>query len=56
MKIDIDALRSHIGRRIEETDEATLPQMRGMSLVFARPGQPPARGEPVPRGWHGCFF
>ena len=56
MKIDIDALRTHIGRKIEETDEATLPPMRGMTVVFERPEPAPKRGDPVPPGWHWCFF
>ena len=56
MKVDIDSLRAHIGRKIEETDEATAPPMRGMTVTFERPEPAPVRGEPVPPGWHWCFF
>src|SRR5918998_175256 len=46
MKVDIDSLRAHIGRKIEETDEATAPPMRGMTVTFERPEPAPVRGEP----------
>lgn len=54
--IDIQELRSHIGRRIEEIDEASVAPMRGMAVTFDRAEPAPSRGEPVPPGWHGCYF
>lgn len=56
MTIDIEALRRHVGRRTEETDEASAAPMRGMAVTFERPEPPPGRGEPVPPGWHWCYF
>ena len=55
MKIDIASLRAHLGRRIEETDEASVAPMCGMTITFGRPEPAPVRGEPSP-GWHWCFF
>ncbi len=56
MKIDIASLRAHLGRRIEETDEASVAPMCGMTITFGRPEPAPVRGEAVPPGWHWCFF
>ena len=54
--IDIDALRSSLGRKIVDEDEATGAPLRGMAVTFDREEAPPARGEPVPPGWHLAYF
>jgi 3-methylfumaryl-CoA hydratase len=54
--IDIDALRRQLGRKIVEEDEATAAPLRGMAVTFEREEKPPARGEPVPPGWHLAYF
>ena len=54
--IDIDALRSSLGRKIVDEDEATAAPLRGMAVTFDREEAPPARGEPVPPGWHLAYF
>ena len=54
--IDIDALRRQLGRKIVEEDEATAAPLRGMAVTFERAEKPPARGEPVPPGWHLTYF
>ena len=54
--IDIDALRSSLGRKIVDEDEATGAPLRGMAVTFDREEAPPTRGEPVPPGWHLAYF
>jgi 3-methylfumaryl-CoA hydratase len=54
--IDIDTLRRQLGRKIVEEDEATAAPLRGMTVTFEREEKPPARGEPVPPGWHLTYF
>lgn len=54
--VDIDALRRQLGRKIVEEDEATAAPLRGMAVTFEREEKPPARGGPVPPGWHLAYF
>ena len=55
-KVDIDALRKHIGRRTEDHDIATRAPLAGMAATFDRAEGAPGEGEPVPPGWHWAYF
>ncbi len=55
-KIDIDALRSQVGRKITDEDEVTASPMKGMRLTFDRDERAPEHGEPIPPGWHLAYF
>ena len=53
--IDIDHLRTWIGRRATETDIVTAVAVRGLSNTLDR-NDPPQPGEPLPPCWHWLNF
>lgn len=56
MKVDIDALRCHIGKTIVEHDVATAAPLHGMIVTFDRDEEPPKEGDIVQPGWHCAYF
>lgn len=56
MKVDIEALRRHIGKKIEELDVATAAPLAGLIVTFDRNEAPPKEGEAIQPGWHLAYF
>jgi 3-methylfumaryl-CoA hydratase len=56
MKVDIEALRRHIGKTIEEHDVATAAPLAGMIVTFDRDEPIPKDGDMVQPGWHLAYF
>lgn len=56
MTVDIDALREHIGTKIEDEDVATEAPPKGMIVTFGRDETAPGPGEPIAPGWHRGYF
>jgi 3-methylfumaryl-CoA hydratase len=54
--VDIDALRRHIGKTVEEHDVATAAPLHGMIVTFDRSEPPPQDGDIVQPGWHNAYF
>lgn len=54
--VDIDALRQHVGKTIEEHDVATAAPLHGFIVTFDRDEPPPKDGDIVQPGWHGAYF
>lgn len=54
--IDADALKRHIGTRMEDQDVATRAPLAAYIATFERPEVPPADGEAIPPGWHIGYF
>ena len=55
-KIDIDAIRKHLGHVMVHEDVATAAPLRGMAATFDRDEPPPEEGTPIAPGWHLCYF
>jgi 3-methylfumaryl-CoA hydratase len=56
MTIDIEPLRKHLGRKIEDDDVVTEAPLKAMIATFGRPDKAPGPGEPIAPGWHLCFL
>ena len=56
MQVDIEALRRHIGRTVEEHDVATAAPLHGLIVTFDRDEAPPKEGDIVQPGWHLAYF
>ena len=56
MTIDIEPLRKHLGRKIEDDDVVTEAPIKAMIATFGRPDKAPGPGEPIAPGWHLCFL
>ncbi len=56
MKVDIAALRQHIGRKIVEHDVATAAPLHGLIVTFDRDDPVPKDGDIVQPGWHLAYF
>ena len=56
MKLDIDHLRSWIGRTETTDDIATLAPLRGLTATLDRDDPPWQPGDPVPPCWHWLYF
>ena len=54
--IDLESLRSHIGRRVVSTDVATAAPANLLRLTFGRTGPELAMGDTLPPGWHILYF
>jgi 3-methylfumaryl-CoA hydratase len=54
--VDIDALRRHVGKTIEEHDVATAAPLHGLIVTFDRDEPPPKEGDIIQPGWHGAYF
>ena len=52
MTIDVEALRRHLGRKVEDHDIATQAPLKGMIATFDRQEKAPGPGEPIAPGWH----
>ena len=56
MNVDIEHLRSWIGRTETTSDVATLAPLRGLGATLDRDDPPPAAGDAVPPCWHWLYF
>jgi 3-methylfumaryl-CoA hydratase len=56
IELDLDALRSHIGRRQESTDVVTAVPANLLRLAFARPEGAYKDGDLLPPGWQILYF
>jgi 3-methylfumaryl-CoA hydratase len=56
LALDLDRLRSHIGRRVVSTDVATPGPANLLRLALGRPEPELVVGDPLPPGWHGLYF
>ncbi|WP_213955253.1 MaoC family dehydratase N-terminal domain-containing protein [Variovorax sp. dw_954] len=56
MTIDIEHLRSWIGRTESRTDIATAAPVQGLSATLDRDDAAPHAGDPVPPCWHWLYF
>lgn len=54
--IDIDHLRSWIGRTETFTDEVTTFPIRALSATLDRDDPAPVKGDPLPPLWHWLYF
>ena len=54
--IDIDALRRHIGAKVEDRDTITAWPMAAMNAALDRDEAQPEIGTPIPPGWHQFWF
>lgn len=52
----LEPVRARLGRKLVEFDEATAAPLRGMAALLDQPDRAPAKGEPVPEGWHMVYF
>lgn len=55
-KVDLAALRKHIGTKIEDHDWASPTPLRCLLATFDRPESDPKEGDPVPPGYHLTYF
>ena len=53
---DLDHLRSWVGRKESVEDEITAWPTKAMTATLDRIDLVPARGEPIPLGWHWYYF
>ena len=53
---NLDHLRSWVGRSETVADEITAWPTRAMTATLDRDDPVPARGEPIPLGWHWFYF
>ena len=54
--VDINDLRRHIGKAIEENDVATAAPLHGLIVTFDRDEPPPQDGDVIQPGWHSAYF
>jgi 3-methylfumaryl-CoA hydratase len=55
-ELDLEGLKTHIGRRQESTDVVTPAPANLLRLTFARPEGELVAGDPLPPGWHILYF
>ena len=53
---DLDHLRTWVGRKESVEDEITAWPTKAMTATLDRSDPVPARGEPIPLGWHWYYF
>jgi len=56
LALDLDALRSHIGRRQETSDVVTPGPANLLRLTLGRPEPEFEDGDVLPPGWHILYF
>lgn len=56
MKINLEHLRSWIGRTETSRDQATLAPLRALSATLDRDDPEPCEGDPLPALWHWLYF
>ncbi len=56
MTLDIELLRSWVGKSEGATDLATAAPMRALSATLDRKDSPPQDGDPLPPCWHWLYF
>ena len=56
MTLDVDHLRSWIGRQEVLTDQVTRVPMVALSATLDRDDPPPSPGDPLPPLWHWLYF
>jgi 3-methylfumaryl-CoA hydratase len=56
MTVDIEALRRHLGRKVEDRDTATAAPLQGMIATFDRQEAAPGPGQPIAPGWHLAYL
>lgn len=54
--VDIEALRTSIGRKVVDEDVATRAPLAMLAATFDRAEDVPDEGEPIPPGWHIGYF
>jgi 3-methylfumaryl-CoA hydratase len=52
IELDLDGLKTHIGRRQDSTDVVTAAPANLLRLTFGRPERELVAGDPLPPGWH----
>jgi 3-methylfumaryl-CoA hydratase len=55
-ELNLERLRSHIGRRLVSTDVAAPGPANLLRLAFGRPEPELREGDLLPPGWHGLYF
>jgi 3-methylfumaryl-CoA hydratase len=55
-ELDIETLRSHVGRRLTSTDIVSAGPANLLCLTFGRAEPERHAGDPLPPGWHGLYF
>ena len=55
-ELSLDALKTHIGRRVVSTDVATPTPANLLRLTFGRPEPEFKVGDPLPPGWNKLYF
>lgn len=55
-ELDLDAIRSHIGRRSASTDVVTPGPANLLRLALSRPEPELRDGDALPPGWHKLYF
>ncbi len=55
-ELDIETLRSHVGRRLTSTDIVSAGPANLLGLAFGRAEPELHAGDPLPPGWHGLYF
>ena len=56
MAMDIESLRSWVGRAETSEDVVTLTPLRALSATLDRDDPPPVAGDPIPPCWHWLYF
>lgn len=56
MTVDIEDLRKHVGRMIEDHDQASAAPMRGLTVTLERSEPELCAGMAIPPGWHIAYF
>jgi 3-methylfumaryl-CoA hydratase len=55
-ELDLENLKSHLGRRLMATDVVTAGPANLLRLALGRPEPELQVGDPLPPGWHGLYF
>lgn len=55
-RLDLSALRRHIGTRISDDDVAAEAPLKAIIATFDREEKAPGEGEAIPQGWHIGYF
>lgn len=56
MKLDIEQMRSWVGRTETLDDQATMAPLRGLTAALDCVGAPLRLGDPIPLAWHWLYF
>jgi 3-methylfumaryl-CoA hydratase len=56
IELSLENLKSHVGRRLMDTDVVTAGPANLLRLALGRPEPQFEVGDPLPPGWHGLYF